>query len=241
MRFLTIISLFILISCNKPDAPDCFKQNGKTVTIERKLESFKALKSDAHIDIVIANSNEYKAEITGPANLLDKVDLSVNSNTLVVENKNSCNFVRGYKQSISIKIYAPKYDFVVANSVGNISTTPDFNQDTLVVRSEGGDFYIYGNYNEIRTSSHGNGNMYLRCNMNRLYVYMNGTNYLYANEANIASFVFIESISVADAYIKAPESGTLLYNIWKSGSIYYTGNPQSVDGIISGKGTVVKK
>lgn len=241
IAYSLLIGLMMLSSCNKPSAPDCFKQAGTIVISTRTLPPFDCLVLDANIEVTIANGNEYKAEVKGGANLLDEVKTTVNSNTLTIENKNHCNFARGYKHKITIKVTSPKFKRVSTYSIGNILTTPDFNQDSIFVVSEDGDITLYGNYNEIKTSSHGNGNIYFKGTTNSLYVYMYGTNYLYADEAIINNYAFIEQISLADAHINAPNGGALDYHIWKSGNIYYKGNPASVNGKIDGKGQLIKE
>jgi hypothetical protein len=239
--YIAIVFMMVLLACNKPSAPDCFKRIGKNITVERLLVPFDTVISDAPVELTIRTGNEYKAEITCGENLETKIKTDIKNRTLLIENKNTCNFVRGYKHVIKIVITAPYYKFVVANTVGNIYTTDDFVQDTLVMRTEAGDIHIKGNFNEVRTSSHGNGNVYFTGKTNNLQCYMNGTNYLYADKAQIKDYVFIETISIADAFVKAPDGGALEYNLWKSGSIFYSGNPIRVEGKISGKGKVVRK
>lgn len=236
-----IIAVLILISCNKPDAPDCFKQAGTITTTTRVLPAFDMLVLDANIEVTIENGTEYKAEITGGKNLLDEVKTTVNSNTLTIDNRNHCNFVRGYHHKIRIKVTCPKFKRVSTFSIGNILTTPDFHQDSIFVVSEDGDITLYGSYNQVQTSSHGNGNIYFKGTTNSLYVYMNGTNYLYANEGIINNYLFIEQISLADAYVTAPSGGAFDYHIWKSGNIYYKGDPAAVSGKTEGKGVLIKQ
>ncbi len=233
--------MLLLFACNKPSAPDCFKRIGKTVTVERRLPVFDTLILESPVELVMHTGNQFRAVITCGENIEPGIKTTVKGRTLFIENTNTCNFVRGYKHSIYVDVTAPEYKFVVTNSVGNIKTSFDFAQDTFVVRTEAGDVYINGVFKEIRTSSHGNGNVYVNAKTNNLQSYMFGTNYLYADKAEIKDYVFIETISIADAYVRAPDGGALEYNLWKSGSIFYSGNPNRVEGKISGKGKVLKK
>ena len=231
----------MLAACNKTSAPDCFKKTGKQTSVERTLMPFVCLVLEANLEVVINNGPEYKAEIFGGENMLDEIQTSVSDGTLTIDNKNKCNFVRGYKHKIRLIVTCPDFKYVVTNSIGNIYTTDHFHQDTLYVRSEDGDIKISGTYNQLRTSSHGNGNIYFDGTATNMYVYMNGTNYLYADNATILNYVFIENISLANAYINAPTTGTLEYHIWKTGNIYYKGTPGTLIGKTEGKGTVIKE
>lgn len=245
MSYSKIIVLLFLIawcfSCNKPTAPDCFKTAGSLSTAVRYTEPFHSVTLEGNLQVVLKKGSEHKVEINGPANLLNKITSAVNSGTLTLDNKNGCNFVRGYKHQLLVTVTSPRYEFVVTNSIGNIKTSEDFVQDTFYVRSEGGDITLNGNYMNLRTSSHGNGNVYFKGQTNKLFVYMNGTNYLYADSCTISNYLFIESFSIANAYVSAPNGGMFEYHIWKTGNIYYKGSPSNVQGKIEGSGILIKK
>lgn len=240
IKIVLVLFVLLAVACNKPSAPDCFKTTGKQTSITRTLTPFYAVDLEANLEMTLVNGPEYKVEIFGGANMLDKVTTSVSDGTLTIDNKNACNFVRGYKHHLKLTVTAPNFKFAVTNSIGNIIVN-DLIQDTLFVYSEGGDITIDGAYNVVRTSSHGNGNVYFKGTTNKMYVYMNGTNFLYADECVVTNYVFIESISLANAYIKAPDAGTFEYHLWKTGNIYYKGNPSVVSGKIEGKGAVIKE
>jgi len=229
------------ISCNKPTAPDCFKQAGTVIIEQRNTGPFHSVSLDGNLEVVLKKGTEHKVEIKGPANLLKKITTTVNSGTLTIDNNNGCNFVRGYKHHLLITVTSPRYDYVVTNSIGTIRTSDDFLQDSFYVRSEGGDIILNGNYVNLRTSSHGNGNVYFKGKTDQMFVYMNGTNYLYAEEGTVTSYLYVGNISLANAYVIAPSGGTLDYNISKSGNIYYSGSPASVQGKSDGTGALIKK
>jgi hypothetical protein len=241
IKIVSMVLLFAFAACNKSSAPDCFKTTGKQIVLTRTLSPFDTLQLESYLDVTLKTGPEYKVEINGGENMVDKITTNITSRTLVIENKNQCNFVRGYKHHIAVTVTAPRYKFVVTNSIGNISTANDFAQDTFVVRTEAGDVTINGVFNEVRTSSHGNGNVYFKGKTNNLQSYMNGTNYLNAQDGTITNYVFVESISLADAYVKAPDGGVVEYHIWKTGNLYYEGNPLNVVGKREGKGAVIKK
>ncbi|MDZ4664607.1 MAG: DUF2807 domain-containing protein [Bacteroidota bacterium] len=244
MKYLSYIWVFVagavFTSCNK-SSPDCFKKAGKDSSIERIVTPFKVVLLETNIEVTLIKGIDYKVEIFGGSNLLKKITTSVDSGTLVIDNDNGCNFVRGYDHKLKVIVTAPEYDKVITNSVGSIITNSDFVQDTMFFSSEGGDMIINGTYAHLSTSSHGNGNVYFKGATNKMYVYMNGTNYLYAEEGTISNYIFIESVSLADAYITAPTNGTFEYHIWKTGNIYYKGTPVSVDGKSEKAGIAIKK
>jgi hypothetical protein len=244
MRYINHIFFYVLlvavISCNK-SSPDCFKKAGKDSKLERTLSPFKIVQLETNIEITLVKGADYKVEIFGGENLLEKVKTSVESGTLIIDNGNSCNFVRGYDDPIKVTVTAPKYDNVITNSVGSIITNADFQQDTMFFRSEGGDIKINGTYTELKTSSHGNGNVYFSGTTTNMYVYMNGTNYLFASEGVVTNYLFVSNISLGNAHVNLANNGTLEYHISKTGNIYYKGDPAVIKGKSDGKGTILKE
>lgn len=241
IKISVIVVLTFVIGCNKPGAPDCFKTTGKQVSKSITVIPFYAVDLETNLELTLKKGNEYLVEISGGENMLDKITTSVSSGTLIIDNKNKCNFVRGYKKKISVTVTCPDYKYIVTNTIGNVRMGNDFIEDTLVLRSEAGDFFVEGTFNQLRTSSHGSGNMHLKCKTNDLQCYMNGTNYVYANDAQITGYIFIETFSLGHAYVNVPTGGLLEYNIQKSGNIYYKGSPAEIKGTNGGKGGFVLK
>ncbi len=241
IKIICLIGFLVLVSCNKPGAPDCFKTTGKQTSKTISVTPFYAVDLETNLELTLKKGNEFLVEISGGENMVDKITASVTSGTLIIDNKNKCNFVRGYKKKISVTVTCPDYKYIVTNTIGNVFIGNDFVEDTLVLRSEAGDFFVGGTFNQLRTSSHGSGNMHLKCTTNDLQCYMNGTNYVYAYDANILGYIFIETYSLGNAYVTIPSGGLLEYNIQKSGNIYYKGNPAEIKGTNGGKGGFVLK
>lgn len=211
------------------------------MSIERTLTPFTNVVLESNVEVVIRKGSEFKTEIYGPKNLLDKVVTSVSDGSLTIDNNNGCNFVRGYKHHLRVIVYAPDYNFITSNSIGNIRTEEGFVEDSVFFYTEGGDMTINGTFNKLKTGSHGNGNVYFNGTTNYMYVYMNGTNFLYAENGIIKNYLFVEGISLADAYVTAPTNGIFEYHMWKTGNVYYSGTPASVSGLRESTGCAIKK
>ena len=95
----------ILCSCNKENAPDCFKTAGEVRTDTRDLGSFTKLELKSNLKYELVDTNFCRIEITGPKNLLPKIDAQLSNGVLQIENKNTCNFVRSFKHVITVKLY----------------------------------------------------------------------------------------------------------------------------------------
>ncbi len=182
-------------------------------------------------------------DVVAGKNVIKNIKTTVSDGVLSIDNDNRCNFVRGYKRSITVNITLPYIVKVESRGVGTIRFNESYSQDTMQLLAENsGDIHLYGTFNEIRTSSHGNGDVYLNGTCSRLFVYTFGTNLLKAENLIISSHVFIETISIGDCFINAPQGGKLEYNIWRKGNIYYKGNPAEINNLKGdGKGKLIKQ
>lgn len=233
----------LLLSCRKENATDCLKGNGDVITENRYTDEFRVIKVYDKIDLNVLQGTELKIEVNAGKNILSNIQTRVKNGELIIRNLNKCNFVRGYKKKITVTITLPSIKRVNNEGVGTVIIGP-FTQDSIAVRAENsGDIHLTGAFKFLHTSSHGNGDIYLNGSSDTLYAYQFGTNFLRAENFTIGKFVFIETISIGDARVNAPANGTLECNIWRSGNIYYRGNPAFINNYSdgSGKGKLIKE
>jgi hypothetical protein len=204
----------------------------------RDAGSFKIIKLFDKIDMNIRQGPEYKVEVSAGKNLLSNIITENNNGTLTIENRNKCNFVRGYKRVITVNITVPVIQRVENRGVGTIRFAEDFRQDSIFILAENsGDTYLHGIYGEVKTGSHGNGDIYANFTCDKLFIYMFGTNSFKGQDMKVNKYLFVENISIGDCRVKAPENGKLECNIWRSGNVYYSGNPSVVNDFSNGTGT----
>lgn len=222
---------------------DCFKSTGTEVTDSRSPGQFKIIEVFDKIDLNISKGNEFKVEVVAGKNVIKNIKTKVTDGVLIIDNTNKCNFVRGYKRKVTVNVTLPYLVRVENHGVGTTSFDESYAQDTIQVRAENsGDIHLNGIFNQIKTSSHGNGDIYLNGVCNTLFVYTYGTNLLKAENLIVNTYVFVESISIGDCFINAPSGGKLEYNIWRSGNIYYKGNPAQINNFQgTGKGQLIKQ
>ncbi len=244
--FKIILYIFIIatiVSCKPENRKDCFKGYGKEITVSRDLNSFNIIVLNDNIDYEVIQSPNFKVEITCGENLISNIETAVTSNSLIIENKNKCNFVRGYKKHAKITIYVPYIKTLFHSGVGQVNVNSNFIQDTIFINGgNSGNVNLYGNYQVVQTSSHGNTNIHFYGTTNELLTYLKGTNYLYADNSTIKLYANITTISIADVYLKLPPTSSLVVNIYRDGNIYYSGNPFSILNKTEGnpKGKLIK-
>ncbi len=223
------MALFLLLSffsCRKENALDCFKANGPDKTEARFPGNFSEVEVRDKIQLNIKPGPECRVELMGGRNILKNIKTFVEGERLVIDNTNTCNFVRGYKREIKVTVTLPYLRFHMNNGVGPSVIDPAFDQDTLLVRAENsGDIHINGRFNEIRTSSHGNGDIYLSGRCNTFYIYSYGTNFVHAENLRVSTMTFVHSQTLGDCTVSADSLAVLSCNIESKGNVYYTGKP----------------
>jgi hypothetical protein len=229
-QLLFLIIILVSFSCRKENLGDCFKGSGPTVTSVRQPGAFHNLKVFSKMNVIIKQGPEHLVEITAGRNLIGNIETTIENGTLSIDNRNTCNFVRGYKREISIVVTAPNIRRAENHGVGPMTIDRSFVQDTLLLRAESsGDVYVYGAYKEIRTSSHGNGDMYLNASCNSLFVFSFGTNFTFADSLQVTESAFLHTFSIGDCSINARTLKKLSYSIQGDGNIYYKGSPPVVE------------
>lgn len=224
--YFFILAIFVFFSCNKETAPDCFKKAGAETTDIRYTHSFSNIILSSDCDVELIQNPETRIEVIGGKNLLPKVLTKVNGNTLEIDNTNGCNFVRGYKKKISIKVYTPRIRTIKNKGVGNIRMISSFIQDSLQVFLESvGDISIKGEFAELVTNSGSHGDVYAEGKANRFFVYITGTNYVKA-EGFESDYVYVNSYGLGDTYVNLAKTTLFEYYIRNKGSIYYSGTAQ---------------
>ena len=234
----------ICFGCSKDNALDCFKSNGDDYTEFRDLGSFQNIEVYDKIELFIVNGADYKIEVIAGKHIIRNISTKVKDDVLVIENKNTCNFVRGYKRHVKVIVTVPRIKKVFNYGVADVRFDEGYTQDTLNVRAENsGDIYINGKYQEVRTSSHGNGDIYLQGSANNLLVYTNGTNYTHAENFRVSDLAYISSYSLGHAYFNLKGTATFQYYIWSEGNIYYSGNPGTIAnlGNSDAKGQLIQR
>jgi hypothetical protein len=243
MRYLITYGICALLilnfnSCRKENVFDCFKSTGEDIIELRDVGSFRTIEVFDKVKVNIYKGSEYKVEVVAGKNIIRNISTKVTEGALLIENLNTCNFVRGYKREVNVNVTVPHVRKVTNSGVATVRFANDFWQDTLVVRTQNsGDTYINGLFNEVRISSHGNGDTYLSGASSSFYVYTYGTNYVKADNFVVSDYMFVETISIGSCYINCTNLQRLEYNIHSKGNIFYTGTPAYITDFSSGEGS----
>ena len=239
---LIFVASILLNGCDKENMGDCFKTANNVTTESRSVSGFKNIKVEDKLEVYVTQGSVYEVKVEAPKDLQSNIKTEVSDSVLNVRNINKFNFIRDKNLTIKIHITLPNLRLIRNGGVGTIYFQNQFTQDSLDVRiGNSGDVHINVNVKYLATSTHGNGDLYASGNVDFSTHYTNGTNYLRLKELVIKNKIILNSYTIGDCYVNAPENGVMELEIWESGNIYYSGNPASISSKLNGKGQVIKE
>lgn len=238
IKKLVIISIipFFFAGCKKENSLDCFKSNGREVSEIRNPGSFSKVEVNEKMEVTVFKGTEFKVEVIAGKNIIKNIKTRLVNDTLKIENKNTCNFVRGYKKKVRVNVTLPYLHGILHNGVAALVIDGSFNQDSIRVDAESsGDVFLNGNYEFINSHSNGNGDVTIQGTCKSLNVYLNGTNFFNAENLKVSDKIYIVTQSLGDSHINALDLKKMEYVIYNNGNIYYKGKPLSLSGVLDSK------
>jgi len=242
-KVIILLSYILLTySCKKENRCDCIKSTGAIIMTDRNAINFTSIRLQDKMDVYITQGTHFEVKVEAGKNLQDLIKTQLNGDTLVLLNDNRCNWVRGYKHKISIYITAPYFKHIIQNGMGALISNGIIEQDIISFRSgNSGDLKLNIKTKICLGSSHGNGDTYLSGTTDRMNLDYKGTNYLYAGDLTILSYLYLHSVTLGATYINAPENGLMDVILDASGNVYYTGNPATIRLTKNSKGNLFKQ
>jgi hypothetical protein len=222
---LSLASLLLLPACDNPNAPDCFQKAGEEKIIElHGFENFNELVINDDIDLQIVEDDTTYFELSFYENLMPEIVSYAINDSLIFENKNSCNFVRDFKKPLLIYHSNKALNRIISISTGLISAS-DTLRNKLHITSEdiSGEVMLMVNNETVILSSNSTCNFILRGKTKRLIInaYFNDGKFdcrdLTCERADILQRGY------NDIIISPLDS--LVGSIENAGRVYYSGNP----------------
>jgi len=242
-KYNYIILLFLsigMISCNDEDSPDCFKKAGDNVSITRETGEFFGIQYLEFIKTTIVQDTVCFLEIKGPENILNKISTKNENGILLIENLNTCDFVRNMSRRPHLYIHVCNLrELYIHDGAGDIDTEGVLRGDSLFVECKHGNGPVSLNLDYrvgVFQFHTGACDLQLSGNVDKAELYNNGYGRMDAGGL-IAKSVFLNNSSINDVYVYADEY--LYVGIYGSGDVYYRGMVQSVDLTRTGSGTLI--
>lgn len=240
--FLWTIGIFLLLSlsgCNKEGV--CLKSTGKTVKESRAAQAFHYLEVNDNINVMLTqDSTQYAITVEAGENLIAGIAADINDGHLVLQNNNTCDWLRSYSVPVNVYLTFKELDTIIFQAAGNISCANTWTNDSIYVNViEGAGNLHFTVHVGIGTFQirYGTVSMVLDGKCGVTFISSQGYGPFHA-ENLVSKFTYIYTFSPNDVYVYAEEElGVEIGNI---GNVYYTGNPKTISKNIYGEGKLIQ-
>lgn len=223
----TLISSLIFFSSCSQSSKDCFKSAGDIDSSIFNFSYFSVIDVHDIFNIHIEQADYYSVKVKTNSTLLNNIDITLNDNTITIDDNNKCYFSRDYDLEINIYITAPdlkEVNFYNASTLKSINTL-SYNRFL---------FRAYGKLAfcdlDINCSDHFfislwnvSGEYTVSGNCTYLDILNHGTSKIHTYNLT-ADYAIVEQRSTGD--IEINPSLKIIGQIYDIGNIYYKGNPE---------------
>lgn len=236
--FVVFLTSIVLQSCSKEQMDDCITSTGIIQREKRELAEFDSIQLYRRLNLVLIEDTVNYAEIEAGKNLIEGITTEVKNGILTIRNDNRCNWMRSYKNPMTIYLHHTNLKRLVLFGSNNVTSQGALKSDSIIVefRNASGNVNLSLNNKYFFGVQHtGAGDLFLNGTTENLEIYTASLGQVNTLELN-AKNALVKSLSAADAFIKANES--LYLETFAAGSIYYTGDAQNVFRESQGSGTI---
>ncbi|HLV23338.1 MAG TPA: head GIN domain-containing protein [Moheibacter sp.] len=236
MKTLFITTLFSLsfFSC----AQESVRGNGNFITETRNVSAdFNEIESAGAFDIIINDvPQDGKIKLEGESNILDKIEVEVQGNTLVIQHKQGYNFFNN-SGSVKVSLNARNLKSLGLSGSGSITAKGIQKVDDFSASLSGsGEIDAKVSAQNVNAAISGSGDIRLSGDADKFKVGISGSGDVKAFALNSKDAEIAVSGS-GDTEITV--NGNLTASVAGSGDIHYKGNPAKINAQSGGSGDVI--
>ncbi|MFL3664744.1 MAG: head GIN domain-containing protein [Flavobacteriales bacterium] len=238
--FFFAIIMIVLNACVKESA--CIKSTGKQVVETRIIgNDITHIILKDKLNLVLRQDSTPSLTIEGGENLLKYVRARQKGTELELKNDNKCNFLRSYKEEITVYLSLPNIKYINYTGFGNVSSLGELKLDefTFETRNGTGSINLTIDVQKINILQHtGPADFTLSGKAKFTYLFSGGSGWLTCKNL-ISENAHVNHDGTGDITLTATNS--LLIELTSLGNIEYYGNPSVTISQQSGKGKLIKK
>lgn len=234
---LSAVALFILAFSASSCTEDVLCVNGRGAVVERTLElaSFDGIKVPGHANVYIQKGDSQSVRVRSQENILDAIDFTVSGDKLIID-LDGCYY--SYDLDVYITLDRPLSEISVTGSAdvtgdGTIPASPELSIDV----SGSGSVNLDLDAANITSNITGSGDISLSGKAENHQLKISGSGDLQAFDL-VTESTTLNMTGAASSEIRV-EGGLLDVSISGSGTVYYKGNPGSVNTKITGSGRLI--
>jgi len=230
-RLIIVLAIFSLIACSK---------DNDTVEI-KELPTFSGLFVNSSFNIEIHPDTAFKIVLSGSADIIEEIDVSMIADTLVIENNFSAEWLRPRDNSIQIDLYCDSLKRIVLNESCNLTSSGPMRSDEIgliaVSRLNIVDLEFDANTVFYWNNFPCNGSIVFSGATENLKIW--NTALMSVDASNLSSsYVLVENDSGVECRVIA--NAVLEYSITGAGNVLVSGSPDVISaGELTGSGQLI--
>lgn len=239
-RILLFAIIVVLNACVKESA--CIKPTGKQVIETRVISNeITHITLKDKLNLVLRQDSIASLTIEGGENLLKYVRARQKGTELELKNDNKCNFLRSYKEEITIYLSLPNIKYINYTGFGNITNIGELklNEFTFETRNGTGSINLTVDAQKISVLQHtGPADFTLNGKSKFIYLFSGGSGWLSCKNL-ISENTHVNHDGTGNVILTATNS--LLIELTSIGNIEYYGSPSVTISQHTGRGKLIKK
>ncbi|GAB5538235.1 MAG: hypothetical protein Salg2KO_03380 [Salibacteraceae bacterium] len=133
-RLITILVVLIVVAC---EDSRCLKSIGKHVAVKRSVQPFSRINISDKVNLITHFDSTYSVRVEAGENIEPNIVTDVRGNWLIIEDRNTCDFLRSYDHEINVHIYAPSLKEIKCSNSGNIRAMDTITAGSFSFNQEG--------------------------------------------------------------------------------------------------------
>ena len=242
MKRLNIVTLLFIIcasiafvSCISRGGFSTIKGNGNLVATEIAVSEFERINSGGSAEVRFHLSQEHRVVLTTDSNLIEYVEIITRNNSLNIGTK------RGYSLSFTkwvVDVYSPTLTGISISGSGRFNSAEKITVPTFTSNLSGsGRIEVVLESETFSANISGSGRIVVTGNSNNSNIVISGSGRFNGTDFAV-NYATVRISGSGNAGIWVTDN--LSANVSGSGSIYYRGNPPTVNSSVSGSGRVNK-
>ncbi|MDF2438891.1 MAG: hypothetical protein K0Q95_3267 [Bacteroidota bacterium] len=228
-----------LSSCKKENRCDCIKRTGTIIREERSLSGFDKIAVENNLNVFITQDSAFKVTVEAGENIAPLIETVVQDGTLIMRNKNRCNWARSYQKPLNVYVAMPELRYVTSDGTGDIKSLNTLTTSTIDLQiKNSGNIELTVDNKVVLSHMHGSGDVTLHGNTEEHDISIGGTAYIYAADLQ-TSYTFIDKFTLGMSYIRVRD--LLICKMKDKGDVICYGNPTTVHKTIEGSGQLYFK
>ncbi len=205
---------------------------------ERPVTPFDSIDLGDNVNLILTEDSVNRITVEAGSNVISGITTEIHDRQLTIRNLNACNWLRSYEKPLDVHVSVHHLWKIYYNAAGNVSSANTLSGDSIKIEVWGGcgSFDLALNYNKgwfIMNMGTADYNLHGRCDIADFYLNDMG---LIQTKDLATRYCSVNNRGTNNCYVNV--SVNLYAIISNIGSVYYTGDPPTVGGKITGSGVL---